>query len=182
MGAKNAEASVKSALEEWEPGRVITSGFAGGLNPGLSTGAVVFDADEDFGSANEWGNSDAKPGRFHCADRVAVDPEEKSKLLEATGADAVEMESGVIRRICSELSIPSATVRVISDAADESLPLDFNRLMKADISLDYGRLAWALMKAPGKIPELIRFQKRVNQAAKNLADVLSKALEMNAPT
>ena len=53
MGAKNAEASIERVLEEWEPERVITSGFAGGLNSKLHTGEVIFDADEGFGEAFE---------------------------------------------------------------------------------------------------------------------------------
>ena len=83
------------------------------------------------------------------------------------------MESGIIRAICKERGIPSATVRVISDAADEDLPLDFNRLMDADARFRYDRLAVALLKSPGRIRALIQMGFRTRRAARELASVLS---------
>jgi hypothetical protein len=67
-------------------------------------------------------------------------------------------------------------VRVISDAADEDLPLDFNQLHKPDWSLDYGRLIGALAKSPGKVGALLRFRKRISSAAGRLADTLAKVI------
>ena len=42
MGARNAQRAVSTALEEIHPARVVTAGFAGGLNPELGRGTVVF--------------------------------------------------------------------------------------------------------------------------------------------
>ncbi len=177
MGARNAQAGILEALADLDPARVITAGFAGGLNPAFQPGDVLFEADEGFEPPTGWEAGGAQPGRFHCADRVAVTPGEKAALFESTGADAVEMESGVIRRICGERGIPSATVRVISDAADESLPLDFNRLMKADMSMDFLKLAGCLLRSPGKVAELIRFRKQIGAAAEKLAAALKVQLD-----
>ena len=114
----------------------------------------------------------ARPAKFHCADRVAASAEEKRALRRSTGADAVEMESGVIRAICREHNIASATVRVISDAANQDLPLDFNLLMDAEKNLSYARLALALARSPRKISALLKLQKRTQAAAERLARVL----------
>ena len=86
------------------------------------------------------------------------------------------MESGVIRAICSEHAVPSATVRVISDAATEDLPLDFNRLMDADQNLKYAKLTAALLKSPGKMGALLKLQRRTQAAAEKLAQVLVKII------
>ena len=180
MGASNAERSVRAALAEGSPAIVLTCGFAGGLNPELQTGTVVFSADKDFSLTSALLAADARLATFHCAERVAVTIEEKRAFLEKTGADAVEMESGVIRAICGERGIPSATVRVISDPADEDLPLDFNQLMDAQQNLSLRRLAFALLSAPWKIGDLLKLQKNTHAAAENLAGVLARIISDRA--
>jgi adenosylhomocysteine nucleosidase len=176
MGQKNTADSIRKALAKNRPGLVVTAGFAGGLNPKLSFGTVVFEADSETGLANRLQASGAVPVRFHCAERVAVTAAEKAGLWQSTKADAVEMESSVIRTICREQGIPSATVRVISDAANEDLPLDFNALMTADDRINYARLAWTVALSPWKIRSLIRFQNRTMTAARKLAGTLHQSL------
>jgi len=218
IGRRNAEKSVREFLNScrsrgnetqskniletphvvsYDPNLVLTCGFAGGLNPDLKPGDVVFDLTDRRGefhepqTENESGArvtrpsessslrkklaaSGAKPVKFFCADRIATTVAEKKQLRAETGADAVEMESEAIHAICRERGIPCATVRVISDTANEDLPLDFNRLSKPDKSLDYGKLAWAITKSPGKIGALLKLRKKTKCAAEQLAAVLEK--------
>jgi nucleoside phosphorylase len=176
MGVANARQAIDSACQPARPSFVLTCGFAGGLDPGLPLATVVFDADAEFPLTTRLRESGGQAGVFHCADRVAVTVAEKSALRRSTGADAVEMESSVIRATCRERGIPSATLRVISDTANEDLPLDFNALMTADYRMDFLKLAGQLVRSPGKIPELMRFQKRVGFAADQLAQTLVKVL------
>jgi adenosylhomocysteine nucleosidase len=176
MGRSNAAAAIRTALAKSRPAMVITAGFAGGLNPRLAFGTVVFETDSETGLGDRLLETGAVPVRFHCADRVAVTVAEKKLLWQSTKADAVEMESSAIRSICREQAIPSATVRVISDAADEDLPLDFNALMTPDDRINYARLAWTVALSPRKIPALIRFQKLTMTAARKLAETLHQSL------
>lgn len=176
MGAKNASQSFLAALEKATPNFVITAGYAGGLNPGLPPESVVLDATADFPVADKLLQAGAQKGTFLCATTVASTKQEKAALFSRTQCDAVEMESGIIREICAERGIPAATVRVISDAAHEDLPLNFNELMTPEMEMNFGKLAWTLLKSPGKIPELMRFQKRVQSSARKLAQVLSASL------
>ena len=176
IGQRNAEKSIRSFLAKQQPRLVITSGFAGGLDPMLPIGAVVFAADDDFPFTPALVAAGARPVRFFCVTNVIPTAEAKQELRRSTGADAVEMESEVIRAICREHRISSATVRVISDAANEDLPLNFNHFMTADMKMDYGRLTWALLKSPKKIGELLKFRKKIEAAAENLATVLTKII------
>jgi adenosylhomocysteine nucleosidase len=180
MGVRHARQAFEASCQKARPGLVLTCGFAGGLDSQLPLGAVLVDADAGFPLIDGLRNAGALPGAFHCAARVAVTVAEKAALRQATGADAVEMESYVIRACCRERGIPSATVRVISDTAKEDLPLDFNALMTPDYRMDFLKLAWRLTRSPGKIPELIRFQKRVSFAADRLAATLANALAVGA--
>src|SRR5207249_11184287 len=100
IGRDNAERSLHTALKREPYQLVLSCGFAGGLNPYLSTGTVVFATDEDAGLTPTLLAAGACPVRFHCTDRVATTVEEKHALWESTGADAVEMESQIIRAIC----------------------------------------------------------------------------------
>ncbi len=175
IGQENARAAVGKALALSIPKRVFTCGFAGALNPALALGDVVFETFE-AALAAKLAASGAKPVKFHCSSRVAVTAAEKAELRRTTGADVVEMESEIIHALCRERGIPCATVRVISDTANEDLPLDFNRLAKPDLSLDYGKLALAIAKAPGKIPDLLRLQRHSKLAAQRLADLLARVL------
>ena len=195
IGRQNAEKSVRSFLASCSPGLVLACGFAGGLNPDLELGEVVFEFPSRSSRGNEAqaeiGNqleppdvgcyetlmaAGAKPAKFFCADRIATTVAEKKKLRDETGADAVEMESAVIHAVCAERGIPCVTVRVISDTAHEDLPLDFNELAKADKSLDFGKLFLAIAKSPGKIGALMALQKKTRFAAEKLANVLGRVV------
>jgi nucleoside phosphorylase len=175
MGARNTELALRPALEE-PPTLVLTCGFAGGLNPALHSGQVVFSLDEQVRAESALRAAGGQPARFHFAHRIATTAAEKAVLRQATGADAVEMESQVVRDLCRERNIPSATVRVILDAAADDLPLDFNRLLTSDCELHAGRLAATLLKSPGKMGVLVRFRKQTQVAAEKLGEALAAAI------
>ena len=175
IGTGNSGKSFRKALEASLPAMVFTCGFAGGLNPALSIGDVVFETGNEELQKQLLG-AGAKPARFFCAPLIATTVTEKEELRRTTGADAVDMESEIIHEICRDRRIPCATVRVISDTAQEDLPLNFNNLSKPDQSLDFGKLAWAIAKSPGKIPALLRLQRNTKYAAQRLALVLEKVI------
>ncbi len=176
MGAVNAVRALEEELARERPAAVLTCGFAGGLAPRWPTGTVLWEADADFPLSSRWRSAELPRGTFHCAERVAVSGEAKSRLFRETGDDAVEMESGVIRRLCLAAGIPSATVRVISDAADQDLPLDFNRLMDHQMRLRMALLVWEIVKRPVCILRLIRFQRQIAAAAEGLARMLTEEM------
>lgn len=170
MGARAAAEKLRSELNRERPARVLTCGFCGALNPSLQRETLLLD--ENLDPNLKVATEGLKQGSFHCAERVAVTAHEKEMLFRQTGCDAVEMESGVIRRICAEEGIPSLTLRVVSDAADEDLPLDFNKLMNAKGGIHFGRLAMEVARRPGMIPKLMRLQKQSQRAAVVLAEGL----------
>jgi adenosylhomocysteine nucleosidase len=194
IGRGNAEAAIGKLLAEavsqsrpstGEPSNlaltnvaaVLTCGFAGGLNPELRVGDVLFQTAEPALEA-ALAKAEGRAARFFCAPRIATMAAEKRELRRTTGADAVEMESEAIHAVCRERGIPCATLRVISDTADEDLPLDFNALANADQSLNYRKLALAIARSPGKIPALMRLGQNTKLAAARLADVLAKVVSL----
>lgn len=175
IGRGNSERALRKLLQATTPSRVFTCGFAGGLDPQLQTGAVVF-ATTDFVLTETLQKTGVRAATFTCVDRIATTAFEKQMLRANTQADVVEMESEIIHVICQERGIPCATVRVISDPAHEDLPLDFNQLSNPDQSLNFGRLALAIARSPGKISALLRLQKQTSFAANQLAAKLVQVL------
>jgi adenosylhomocysteine nucleosidase len=176
MGRDNAERNLLPALEEIKPRLVLTCGYAGGLNPKLKSAEVIFHAEPGTDLHSKLEQAGGTPVNFFCARRVAITMDEKLRLWRGTGLDAVEMESETIRELCRERDIPSATIRVISDAADEDLPLDFNTLMSPAQKIHYGKLSWALVRSPWKLAELLAFQQKTIDAAQSLGAFLTKLL------
>jgi adenosylhomocysteine nucleosidase len=176
MGRRNASRRLIEMLDRINPERVITCGFAGALNPKLKLGDVLFDEDFESGLGERLRRMGASPGSFYCATRVAVTAAEKVKLWHTTGMDAVEMESAVIRTLCRDRSIPSATIRVVSDTADEDLPLDFNALMTSEQRISMAKLALALVKSPRSISHLLDLQRNTRLAARKLGETLKELL------
>jgi len=171
MGVTAAAAAFEQELRQTRPDLVLTCGFAGGLNADLRVGTVIFETTHRP-ITERLSRAGAIPVRFHCAAHVAVTRSEKADLRRTTQADAVEMESGIIRRQCAERGIPAATVRVISDAADEDLPIDFNQLITARGRLRLGGLIAQLLRRPGRIPALLELQRKTSAASRALGQCL----------
>jgi adenosylhomocysteine nucleosidase len=172
IGALAARAAVLRTLDDSLPPFVLTCGFAGGLDPALPGGRLVYEADPDFPLSNRMSACDAARVAFLASDRILSSATEKAAARDQSHADAVEMESFAIRQLCRERGIPSATFRVISDSAREDLPLDFTRFLTSSGRFRYEQLAIALLRSPARIPPLIRFQRQTREAANILASGL----------
>ncbi len=177
MGGRNASRSIGTALAQWRPRAVITAGFAGGLDPDLERGTVVFNPADELHIGAQLMALKARPVVFHCAPRIAVTSTEKSELRRLTRADVVEMESAIIHAACRNAGVPCGTIRVISDSAGENLPLDFNSLLTATDQINWWKLARAVALRPSTISRLIAFQRQTRTAAGNLGRVLTEVIK-----
>ncbi|MHB8523718.1 MAG: phosphorylase family protein [Limisphaerales bacterium] len=176
IGRQNARNAIRAALSAHSPRLVLTCGFAGALHPDLARGTVVFDADEESTLTPALNSAGAVHARFLCLERVLSTVAEKQAARQTSAADAVEMESAAIRAACRERGIASATVRVISDAATEDLPLDFNAFLTPGNQMNYARLVFALLRSPGKIGALLKLRRQCQAAAEALARVLVRII------
>ncbi|HTV41539.1 MAG TPA: hypothetical protein VMF08_13235 [Candidatus Sulfotelmatobacter sp.] len=185
IGRENAEKAGQAYLAAHTPSLLLTCGFAGGLIAELKIGDVVFEIPASAAGGNEvfaeirskLSAAGAREAKVFCADRIATTAADKKKLREETGADAAEMESGAIQALCRRQGIPCVTVRVISDTANEDLPLDFNQFLKEDKSMDMSKLMMAVAKAPWKMGALMELQKNTKLAAQKLAEALWATLK-----
>ena len=130
-------------------GPLVSFGLAGGIADGLSCGDVI-DADRvvDRDGALLWqgapvGVPGARVGTLVAVDAVLDDPAERRRLAAATGALAVDMESGAIARAGRLVGC----VRVVSDTPER--PLDgLDGAVRDSGELDLVGLLRAFLRSP----------------------------------
>jgi adenosylhomocysteine nucleosidase len=102
-------------------GRLVSFGLAGSLRDGLAVGDVL-DATRvvDAAGATLWegpGLGVGRPATVLGSDALVHDPAERARLHASSGADAVDMESGVLARSGRLAGV----VRVVSDNAASAI-------------------------------------------------------------
>jgi adenosylhomocysteine nucleosidase len=148
---------------------IISTGYCGALDPKLRVGDIVVSDDTNLTLAHK-----CVRGRVITQDRVAITASEKRELREQSGAIAVEMEADAVRERAAALGVPYACIRVVSDTAEENMPLDFNRYRGADGRFSRTRIALAAMARPFSVmPALVEFDRRCQQASFALGDFLA---------
>ena len=103
LGARTALVGI-GARRALPAGPVVSFGLAGGLHDGLACGEVL-DATRVVDSEGSvlWegsglGVTGARPATILAADEIVDDAEDRRRLHERTGADAIDMESGALAR------------------------------------------------------------------------------------
>jgi hypothetical protein len=85
------------------------------------------------------------------------------------------MEAAGVARAAQELAVPFYCVRVVSDLANETFSIDFERFIMSDGRFNIARLALrAIMHPITGLPELLRLQRRTAEAAQKLGDYLAQ--------
>lgn len=131
IGFDSCRLHTEKLLVHAPPRILISSGFAGGLDPGVRTNDVVlsesFSDPELLKNARTSlrgdrrvfvGSTASKPLLFETA-------EDKRALAQQTRALAVDMETAVIAELCRDDAIPMLSMRGISDSVRTSLPIPF---------------------------------------------------------
>ncbi len=158
---------------------IVSTGYCGGLDPKLRVGEIVVSEDTQLIPLNR-ASAPARVfarGAVTTQDRVAVTAAEKSALRQQTGAIAVDMEAEEVRVRAAALGIPYACIRVVSDRAEEDMPLDFNRYRGAEGRFSRTRIALAAMARPFSVmPKLMEFDRRCQQASMALGEALGDFL------
>jgi len=191
MGIKSFDFKSATCLRSAGIDAIISSGLCGGLNTryrvgqiispkrvgtlrdlaGLSTAASLADLAERQGAT--------VVQTLLTADHIIDSQAEKAHLSQF--ADTVDMESFHIVREFSRETTPVTVIRAISDAANETLPLDFSRVLTPVGQVKVAPLVRELVSRPTRIPHLIQFAKQSREAAKNLANFLDVFLRALTP-
>ncbi len=179
--AEALAARLENALTRFKVAGVVSVGLGGALSPALAVGDWVV-AERVTDGVTTWETDAAWTGRIAAvlgararrgalagSDVMVANAEAKAALHQATGALAVDMESHVAARIARAHGLPFAALRVMSDAADRTLPKAALAGMRPDGGMNLAGVLWALAKSPRELPALIRTGREADVAFKALA-------------
>lgn len=170
IGGGNA-AKLDSSLDDQAerfPGIILSCGIAGALAPALQPGDVVIDGDAVVAERLGQVLPHAQRGGIVGNDAIVATAREKRFLHEQTGAKAVDMESHVAARVAVRKGLPFASLRVISDRAEDDLPPAALVGMRPDGGMALGAVLASLARAPRQLPALIRTGRQADQAFRSL--------------
>jgi adenosylhomocysteine nucleosidase len=154
---------------------LVSFGLAGGLDPALRPGdvvvpGVVLNAGADFATdpalnASLGGITHA---RLAVAANVLADIAGKRALFAATGAAAVDLESGAVARVATAHGLPFAVLRAVCDPADAALPPAALAALDGRGAIGFGRVLRSLAAQPGQIAALLALARNAAAARRAL--------------
>jgi adenosylhomocysteine nucleosidase len=184
VGGPAAAAAVANAIDFHEPLWVISAGFAGALAPDLRRGHMLM--------ASEVVQADASPlkvglsvpqspglhvGRLVTVDKLIRTRQAKDSLARQHQAIACDMESYAIAEVCREKNVRFLSVRIISDALDDELPKEVERLLsQKTVAGKLGAAASAIFQRPGSALDLFKLQDEALKAPDRLAKLLASVV------
>jgi adenosylhomocysteine nucleosidase len=189
MGSENARNAMGSICLE-RPDVFISTGLAGALDGGLHPGDIVAARtsvvmERDLRTESEAGLLDlaAQAGArvvnvFLTSETIVATANEKQSL--SFSGSVVEMESTYVLGEAARRQVPGVAVRSISDAAEEDLPVDFQRIADSRGHVIIGGLLKELALHPHRLPLLVRFGQQSRASSKALADFLDRYISLIA--
>lgn len=187
VGGKNAWLQASKVFCDGEVDLCISSGLAGALRPEYHLGDVLAAKEVRAVGSQRVVAADAQLVRlaeeqgaravdsFYSADRVIGLATEKRALGRL--ADAVEMESGEVLYEAAAFGAKGIAIRGISDAADQDLPLDFNRVMTSTGEVSIPRVLGEMVRHPLSTAAVVRFATQSRAAAEKLAAFLDRYVQ-----
>ena len=189
VGAAAAEAAAATLIEAGASA-LMSFGLAGGLDPALPAGSMVFPSEviagdgTGFLTSMEWrdrlnvavqGLGPVCTGKLLTSAQAIDTVAAKAAAFRQTGAVAVDMESRAIARVAAAHRVPFVALRVIVDTAADALP---RAVVAASSSgqVRIWRLLGSIALAPAELGALIRLAGRYRTATRRLAAVARAAL------
>ena len=114
IGAEAARRATEGVIALYQPELVMSVGFAGALDPAMNVGEIVWPS--RVIDARDGSSVEIAAGRGVLVSAVAIaGVEQKAKLAESYGAQAVDMEAAEVARGAQARGVRFMAVKAISD-------------------------------------------------------------------
>jgi adenosylhomocysteine nucleosidase len=163
---------------------LVSFGLAGGLDPALRPGALVV-ASMVLSDGEKLLTDAALAGRFGgltghtmlAGDAVVGTAAAKAALFGATGAHAVDLESGAVARVALAHGLPFVVVRAVCDPAERDLPPA--ALVALDPAGGVGLIAVvrSVARLPHQIPGLLALALDAARARRALVGLVGRGAD-----
>jgi len=172
IGEQAARRATEAVIALYRPEIVQSVGFAGALNPALAVGDIVSPGrvtDAKDGSSVSLGTGNGVLLSFASVAGAG----QKSKLAEAYGAQAIDMEAAAVAKSAGSHGVRFVVTKVISDEfAFEMLPMD--RFVSRNGQFATASFVGFAVMRPWLWAKVIRMARRSNKAAKALCSELQR--------
>jgi adenosylhomocysteine nucleosidase len=174
VGAEPARRATEAVIALYQPELVQSVGFAGGLDPALKVGEIfspsrVIDAGD--GSSVETGS-----GRGILVSAAAiVGAEQKLKLAECYGAQAVDMEATAVARGAQARGVRFMAVKAISDESSFAMP-SLDRFVGGSGQFRTAKFVTFAAVRPWFWPQVFRLARNGAKASRALCAELDRSI------
>jgi adenosylhomocysteine nucleosidase len=160
---------------------LVSFGLAGGLDPALRPGTVVVPG-RVLSDGEQFVADVALAGRFGgltfhtmlAGTAVVAEVSAKRRLFDATGAHAVDLESGRVALEALAHGLPFAVVRAICDPAERNLPPAALTGLGPTGRIDVLRVLGSVASRPGQLPGLLALARDAGSARRALIEVVAR--------
>jgi adenosylhomocysteine nucleosidase len=149
---------------------LLSFGLAGGLDPALPPGTLIIPGrvltkggilQANAALVAALGGNPATT--LLASDRVVSKAADKMRLWTASGAAAVDMESGAVAEVAAERGLTFAVLRAVCDPAEQDLPPAALAALDADGAMALRGIALSVLRRPAQIPALLRLAQHARQ-------------------
>ena len=166
IGVNAARRAAEALIVLYRPWIIYSTGFAGALNPEMRVGDVF--CPNRVVNASDGSSIVLKEGKGVLVSFGSVaNAEQKRKLRESFGGDAVDMEAAAVLRATEVHGISFGAVKAISDGSAFDLP-PTERFVDAEGKFSESRFALFTAMRPWTWPQVLRLARNSQRASRAL--------------
>jgi adenosylhomocysteine nucleosidase len=194
-GCNDAAKATEAVILGHRPAWVFSAGFCGGLSAGVKRHDIlvadrVADAEGneiavDLQRIQASGLLSAEGvhvGRLLTLDSVVRRPRDKRALGRDHDALGVDLESFAVADVCRRRGPAFLAIRVVSDAVDDELPREVERLARhKSRAAQFGAALGAILDRPGALKQMLKLKENSLKSSDRLAKFLIRLIEHLVP-